>query len=172
MVVADETVMVDSELLAQVVTKYRREVKQFQVGMFDHSAEFQAKPFKDWDPPSVVVRSVSDRFLNVSAILSHLSFEKAFPKELDDPEAVEIHLSFGAHHKKLRKPMKVPSAEAVAWAAAIFGPWASSAYWQGPIVANTFGHPQALHFVLYVSGEGVPRQPPEMGFVHKKLMLS
>ncbi|NMM90679.1 hypothetical protein B2J88_41190 [Rhodococcus sp. SRB_17] len=172
MSIAAEQMSVDSDLLSQVAKKYRREVRSFQSGMFDDAAEFRAKTFKDWDPPKVVVRSVTDRFLNVSVILSHISFEKAFPNELDDPDAVEIHLSVGAHHKELRTPMKVQAAEAVAWAAAAFGPWASSAYWQGPIVGNAVGHPQALHFVLYVSGEGVPRQPPEIGLVHKRLMLS
>ncbi|NMD64205.1 UNVERIFIED_ORG: hypothetical protein FNL38_1115 [Nocardia globerula] len=172
MVVADETVMVDGELTAQVATKYRREVRQFRLGMFDDAAEFQAATLKEWNLPTVYVRSVTDRFMKVSVILSHLSFEKSYPTELDDPEAVEIHLSVGAHHKELRTAMKVPPAEAVAWAAAVFGPWASSAYWLGAVVENSIGRPPALHFALYVSGKGEPRHPPAIELIHKKLVLS
>ena len=35
--------------------------------------------------------------------------------------------------------MRLPAAEAVAWAAAVFGPWASSTYGQGVIVGNAAG---------------------------------
>ncbi|NRI68764.1 hypothetical protein FEZ60_24910 [Rhodococcus sp. MS16] len=62
---------------------------------FDDAAEFQAATRKEWNLPTLYVRSVTDRFMKVSVILSHLSFEKSYPKELDDPEAVEIHLSVG-----------------------------------------------------------------------------
>lgn len=172
MSIAAEPMSVDSDLLAQVAKKYRGEVRSFQSGMFDDAAEFRAKTFQDWNPPSVVVRSLTDRFLNLSIILSHIPFEKAFPKDPDATGAHKIHLSVGSHHKELRSPSKTPPAEASAWAAAIFGPWANDAYSLCAIVRNSIGRPPALHFALYVTGDGVPRQPPPGDLEHRPLSIA
>ncbi|MCZ9635062.1 hypothetical protein [Rhodococcus sp. BH5] len=171
MSIAAEPMSVDSDLLAQVAKKYRGEVRSFQSGMFDDAAEFRAKTLQDWNPPSVVARSLTDRFLNLSIILSHMPFEDAFPNELDGAGAYEIHLSVGSHHKELRSPSRVPAAEAAAWAAAIFGPWANDAYSLGAVVKRSGGQPSALHFALYLAGEGTPRQPPSVDLEHRPLSI-
>ncbi|OZD03375.1 hypothetical protein CH275_16485 [Rhodococcus sp. 06-235-1A] len=165
---ANEIKAVDSDALAFVLTRYRREISQFHAEFLDETGIMQINNFPEWIPPRFIVKSLVDKYLNVS-IIGSLSVIEIQPP--DSCQIIEFHLSVGAHHRLLNSQSRVPEMDALAWAAAIFGPWAEESYFVGPEVVTAAGLSQVLGFSLYISDKGLPCHPPQLVALHRLLQI-
>ncbi|MFC9768539.1 hypothetical protein [Rhodococcus jostii] len=155
-------VTVDSELAVRIAAIYRRQVASLRAVMFASSGEFPVEHRSDgvsWSPPGISVRSLTDRFLNITVQVSTRSLVSALPCDPTiEPGSWAVQLSVSAHHRRLHRTAAVPAGEGAAWSAAVFGPWAEDAYYLG---ART--HPLRcpdLHYALYLGGRYQPMPRP------------
>ena len=146
-------------LVDAIIARYRRELTELHRAIYSGAAELDATPAL---PPGVVVKSVLDRFVNLSIQVSVGDTARAYPGCAVAAGSSTILVTVGAHHRQLRRSMRASRPEANAWACAVLGVnRAASGYYLGPLGCRGDGSPAALHYRLYLDPEHRPCSAPD-----------